>query len=152
MAGPGGSTVRLDQYHWEDFSEFYSPANSHLTPGEALNSQVALCSPINPTLHLLQWIHRSKLRKEKCFSYDYNWKIKRYWVMILLWLKVIKRIFIVKEKLEIMGWAPVLPRSSPQGQCAERIQLFSAFDLWNSTFQPNWYRLFDIHKFTFVPW
>lgn len=152
MAGPGGSTVRLDQYHWEDFSEFCSPANSHLTPGEAQSSQGTLCSPSNPALHLLQWIHRSKLRKEKCFSYYYNWQIDRYWVMILLWLKVIKRIFIVKEKLEIMGCAPVLPRSSPQGQGAERIQLFSAFDLWNSTIQHNWYRLFDIHKFTFVPW
>lgn len=82
MEGPVESTVRLDQYNWEDFSEFYLPLNPHLTPGVAKKqSQASLCCSINPTLHFPQWVHRSKLMEEKCFNY--NLQIDKYWKFLL---------------------------------------------------------------------
>lgn len=105
-------TKKDSQTEGRDFSELYSPPNPHLNIGGAPNRvKLARCCSW-PNFPLLQWIHRSKLREEKCFSYGYAWKIDRCWIFLLenddsLWLRVLKVIFIFRERLEIMGWAPV---------------------------------------------
>lgn len=51
MAVPVESSVKLDQYHWEDFSEFYFPPNPHLTSGVAQNGVQPVYVP--PLTHLV---------------------------------------------------------------------------------------------------
>lgn len=160
---PVESTVRLDQSHscGEDFSEHYSPPNPHWNHGGAQNKVKSAVFLSQPTLVPHSMGSKSKLREQKCFSHDYDWQIDRYWIFLLKnddspVTKRNERNFYCQRETRNHGMSPSLTQGwrklSPQGQWSERIQFFSAFDLWNSTFQHNWYSLFDIHTLTFDPW